>query len=739
MMPILSISGATKPNRISTPEYAKDRNYHRDYARWILRDGLNTLQQEHIQRYQLNLEFYKNNQWIHGEDTEAFFKDDANMDNHRIKVIRNYIQPMVEQYRGNAIRMSYDVKASAISPLAKSRRDEQLARLLSYRDVADVIPQFGEYLKKKGFPIGQDVSETADRFNNVYVDQFVVALNRLIKSVRSANKLDNYKKDLAMDIALGGMGIMFPYPHGGEWRFRRVPVDRFGWDRGAVESDLSDSDYFYEYDEIMATAIYERFRDISYNDIRRIERLISKGTWVQSLTSGTNFLNGRMPVFLTYWRDCSVYNYGYVMDPYGQQVLERIDHVWEGEDKPRYTYADVIPATKLTPYQQRVLKGESVYPLHVDMWRYARIIPKEILGGDSENNQVADDIILESGIVPYQEPNLHQATNMLPPYKVGTWSYLKGEILSPVDVVINPQRMINRFLSVMEQQITSAGGSGPVYDKDMVDGDEDDFRMRMKRGEPVGVSGRGKGIQNVVGNYSAGIKESTLVFANLVENYKSGIEQMTGVNEALKGSANNPDQLVGVMQLAIQRGSLIQEPFYSALLEIYHGCVQNIATSAKRYYIDNEIDIADIVGDTSAEVLKLSKDMKLETFRTELRRTIDPDQERLYVDNQLIPQWIQLGLIDQATASNLIGRASMDEAVMEMRAFQKTLVERQRKAEAAQEEQMAAAEQTQNTANMGALQEKRYQEGREDQNSQMERGTKLAQTLIQSGQQKPAQ
>jgi hypothetical protein len=33
------------------------------------------------------------------EDLEAFFKDESGQDRNRLKVTRNYIQPMVETYR----------------------------------------------------------------------------------------------------------------------------------------------------------------------------------------------------------------------------------------------------------------------------------------------------------------------------------------------------------------------------------------------------------------------------------------------------------------------------------------------------------------------------------------------------------------------------------------------------------------------------------------------------------------
>jgi hypothetical protein len=729
----LQLSRLQKPNRLSTTEAGKGAQYHSEYARWVLGDGMSTLHREHIARYNINLNFYKSNQWMFDEDSTAFFKDDENMDNHRLKVVRNYIQPMVEQYKGNAMRMSFDIKATAISPMAKSRRDDLLSRLLGYHQVTQVIPQFKDYIEKQGFPMGKDESETIDKFENVYVDGFVTALNRLLRYNKATNKLDDYKGPLAFDVAVAGIGVMKPYPYNGEWRFKRIEPDKFGWDRAAVEYDLSDSDYFYEWEEAIATSVFERYPNMPYQDKSNLERLLSQGYWSTSINGSRNFLGNRLPVYHSVWRDCVSQTYGYVLDEFNQVVLERINYIADNEENPKYTFKDVLPVSKLTPYQKRVVKGNPTCDIMVDNWRYCSFIPREIIAGVVSDKSLLADVVLEYGILPYQEQNMHQATNMLPPYKVGMWSYVKGEVLSPVDVVINPQRMINRFLSVMEQQINSAGGSGPVYDKDMLEpGTEPEVKIKMKRGEPVGVRAKGRGVSNVVGRYDSGIKESTLVFSNLIENFRNGIEQITGVNDALKGAQQNPDQLVGVMQLTIQRGSIIQEPFYNAISMVFKGCYQSIATSGKRYYIDNESELSDAVGDESLEILKLSKDMKYENFRVELRPNISPESERLYVDGQ-IAQWIQLGLIDPPTASKLVGRATMDEATAEMRSFNRLLAERRRKAEAAAAEAAQAQQELQNASADAQYAEGRRQESVDTQHKNADRQAKLAQASIQSG------
>jgi hypothetical protein len=329
-------------------------------------------------------------------------------------------------------------------------------------------------------------------------------------------------------------------------------------------------------------------------------------------------------------------------------------------------------------------------------------------------------------MLPYQEADLYRPTNMLPPYKVGTWSYVDGIVLSPTDVVINPQRMINRFLSVMENQINNSGGAGVVYDNDLISGiPEDEIRSKVARGEAIGVNAKGRGVQNIFGRYDSTPKESIVAFSNLIENFKAGIEQVTGVNEGVKGESNNPDQLVGVMQLMIQRGSIIQEPFYKAIMDVFRGCYQSIATSGKRYYIDNDVELMDAVGEDSANILKLSKDMRNESMRVTLVRSIDSANERLSVDSTLM-SFLQFGLLDQPTVSKLYGRATMEEALLEMREYQKRMAVQKRMAEQQQATMASQQQNVQEQAGRVVYDENVRDKVRDQLNQDADRSVKMA-------------
>jgi len=723
-MDFLIKNNPTKPNRVETAEFDKNEDYHVRYARWVIGSGSNQIHRDYLANYKVNSQFYMNKQWLLSEDTEAFFKDESGQDRNRLKVTRNYIQPMVEQYRGNAERMTFDMKVANLSPMARSRREGGLARLLLYNDVAKDMTGFREHMQANNMPVGDSV-DVEDKYSNLYSDKNIISINRLLRYSKNINNLDTYKSILARDIALAGIGVQKPYPYNGEWLFKRISPDKFGWDRSATDPCLLDAEYFFEPDQLSVSTLFESYQNISFDQRKRIETFVSN---VASHAYGAPIdlaIAGKIPVYHAVWRDLVVDTFGYVHDQFGQRILQRIDYVEYGESEPKYTMKDVVPYEDLTPYQQRVVKGSNTAQLYVDLWRYCNFIPIEVVAA-SANDRQAKDIVLEYGMLPYQEADLYRPTNMLPPYKVGTWSYVDGIVLSPIDVVINPQRMINRFLSVMENQINNSGGAGVVYDNDLISGiPEDEIRSKVNRGEAIAVNAKGRGVQNIFGRYDATPKESIIAFSQLIESFKAGIEQVTGVNEGVKGESNNPDQLVGVMQLMIQRGSIIQEPFYKAVMDIFRGCYQSIATSGKRYYIDNDVELVDAVGEDSANILKLSKDMRNESMRISLVRSIDSANERLSVDSTLM-SFLQFGLLDQPTVSKLYGRATMEEALLEMREYQKRLAVQKRMAEQRQQEIATQQQNAQEQAGQVVYDENVRDKVREQLNQDADRSVKMA-------------
>lgn len=697
--PMLSLiaPNTSKPNRFDFTESEKntDDKYNLDMAKWVINNANNAKYQDHINRLLICRNFYLNKQWFLDEDTEAFLKDDDGQDTNRLRVTMNYIQQMGNMFRGNVNKMDFYGKVKSYSPNVKTRKDAQLEKLLYYADVAKQNESLGSYIKKN-LPIGADETETRQIFQNVYKDNLVRAMNDLLNYGINVNRFDRVKMELAEDMFCSGIVVMKPKCYGGEYVFDRVMAERFFFDRSCIRPDLSDAMYMGEWHKMLPTEIYERFPSIGQGQRNEIEK------WVAALSttsvSDTAFdMNGRIPVFEVYWRDCNEFVYGYVLDEFGQQILERINYIEEGDIKAKYTEKDLVKNKDLDKYQRTVLKikpndkKKNTSKLVPDYWRYCFFIPQTYTGMPNViNTKFGGDIVLDKGILEYAEPNLYSPTNMKPPYKVNQYIYIDGETVSPTDIAINPQRMINRFLSVFENQVNNSGGSNIIYDPDMVD-NELEFLDNVKRSEPASIRTKGMPIQNVVGRYDNSIGAGAASLYNYATLFKQNMEQITGISDAVKGQANN-ESLVGVMQLQIQRGALLQEPFYAAIENCFLDCFQSIVTAGKRFYLDNRRQLIIAVGEEETTVLEMTEEMRWEDFLVTVKRSTDPEKERIATDT-LILQYVQFGLLSDIMAANLIGRGNAEELAMAVRDYAKQKLEMQRMA--AQQQQAAIAQQQQ--------------------------------------------
>lgn len=695
---------ANGQNRPSVLDKNKDKKYHLDFARFCVGQANHQMQSSFLAKIEMNKRFYKGEQWVGDEDLEGFFKDDTGQDRNRIKVTKNMIRPMVEQYRGNAIRMGLNFRVKSISPQAINRREEKLSEMLFLSKVANQPGNpFKEELVRNN-AIGETEAETTAIFDNLYQDAYVRKMNYLLKYIAERNQFDEVRLNLAENLALAGIAVMKYYEYSGHMEFKNVQSENFFFDRSAKKYDLTDADFMGEVMYLSPTEIFEMYPDMTPDQRESVEayaRQYQKSSY-DGMTSGDTAArinnqyasSGKLPVYVVYWRDGESYEYGYVKDKFGYEYFAKINFVYEGEDKPRYTDKDLVKSN--SERAKRVLKGNLKRRLYVDTLRTCHFIPSEIMASTSDMNSKIPDVVLEYGLVPYQETESLDSNNVQFPYKAYCWGYIDGEIMSPIDDAINPQRFINRILSVTENQINNSRGSGVYYDKSAIDpnGGEDEILRNMNQSKPVGFTAKGRGIQNIVTTYDTSIKQGTLVMFNIIDTMGKYMQDVTGVNEALKGESTGSDQLVGVTQLMIQRGSLMQEPFYNAIANILKQCYQASATVGKRIYADNEREIAIAAGDEGAEVIKITRDMKLEDFRCFVKRE-NSDEILVNAGNQILTQFLQLGIIDQKRFANLYGRSTPDEVATAIRenAKEKEEIARMQQKQMAQEQQGQAAQQ----------------------------------------------
>jgi hypothetical protein len=693
-------SGSTKPNRIETKNKDTDKQYHLDYAKYCNNASYTTSHAEWLEKIKINKLFYQNKQWENSEDLQAFLNDSSGKARNRIKMTNNLIRPMVEQYRGNAIILKINAIANNISPGSISRKDQLREEKLFKTEVANEFPVIGERMRASDKTIGGSLSETDGIFENLYVDPYVEQINALLRFVKNLNEFPAKQVKVAQNLALSGLVAMEGHEHGGHLRWNMIESEDFIYDKDSREFDMSDASFMGYKTPMDVSYIAEKYQ-LSKEDLEAIENYVSLSqvSRMESDTSDSRtFTSNRLLVYSIFWKDTDQYEFAYVRDEFGQPYLTRVNFIYPGEETPRYTDADIIDYPRSVK-NNKIFKKSNKAKLYVDYIRFCRFIPSSSIATSTSPDK-SSDIVLEYGSLDYQEVDLLDFSNCKFPIKVQTWGFVDGEVFSPVDDAINPQRFINRVLSVTEQLINSSGGTNVVIDEDSIDpNSKDSIYYDIKEGNPITVRTKGKGVPNTVGYYDNTPKQGTYGMFGIIPIIKQMMQDVSGINEGLKGESTGSDQLVGVTQLMIQRGSLMQEPFYEAIARLFMQMYQYTASVGKSIYIDNEIQLVNIVGEKGAEIVKLSKELKNEDFNIFIEREND-DSVLKSQANQLLAVLREQGLIDDTIFANLFNRSTPNDVSRAMRNFAKLKIESKRQEaklmeEQAMQEQMVMGQQQQ--------------------------------------------
>jgi hypothetical protein len=400
-----------------------------------------------------------------------------------------------------------------------------------------------------------------------------------------------------------------------------------------------------------------------------------------------------------YWKDIETEEYGWVRDKYGYPYFTEVNGDSNYKDK------DLIDSP-LGDKDKNLKVGQKKTVIYVDVLRYCTFIPQEEIGAPQ-----GEDIVLEWGECPYEEKYKYDPSSTSFPYKCYTWEYDKGEIISPIDNAINPQRFVNRMYSIAESHVNNARGTGTVIAKDAVDprDGEETIHRNVNNSKTIFVdTARVGSVANAIGTYGSGVNSSILNIYEVAREMQNAMAEITGINDAMTGTQGASDALVGVVEAQIQRGSLVQEPFYYALTSILGQAYQHIATVGKQILYDNPRRAAIVLGDGGYEMLSVTEDMLNEDFRVFVERTESEPQANASANN-LIFTLVQAGLLDSFRASMLFNRATPDQVAKGMREYQIEL--RQAKNEQSQlAMERSVAQQNQQGQMMAQIQNMQNQE-----------------------------
>ena len=696
-MDSLVVTSGTRPNRLFDE---KNRDYHAKYARWALNACHDSYHQAFIRKTTINWNFYKGNQWIYDEDLESFLMDESGDVRNRIKITQNLVRPIVEQYVGNAIRMNFNAKAVGVSEFVSNRRETALDQLRMVHMAINQAPETEEYFTDK-YPIGDSFEETQALFHNSFVDDYEKTLNNLMKYIAEKNNFEDKKVQCAKHLAISGMGILKSYERDMEQVWDVIDPTYFFFDKGAKSPDLKDAEFMGEYSFMLPTDIFEMHQDLSIEEVEAIERHAGSSTPTAGVPHLSNILgigSNRIPVYEVYWKDVAINTYGYIEDEFGYEYFTLIDDT-VGEDDL------IIPTSEVG---LNIMQGQRTRDLFVDVLRYAKFIPGEVIGTSNT------EILLDYGTVTYQDADGMSPSNVEFPYKVYCWNYNNGQVTSPIDDVIDPQRFTNRVLSVAESHINNSRGSGTIIDRDTVDpqGGEEDVLRNMNLNKPVFINAKGN-VNNSVGQYNSVMGGDVNQLFGVTEAMRGVIQNITGVNEAMTGTGGGYRELVGVREMQINQGSLMQEPFYYCLSRVLLQAYQSMVTQGKRIYADNPRSLAIATGDDGLKRIEITEGMKNEDFRVFIKRA-SAEQEQKQAANELMMTLLQAQLIDASTFAELFGKSDPDDVSRALRQYQIEAAKAQQMAQQAQQEQMMQQAQQEQAAQEQANEQMNHQQDKAD-------------------------
>lgn len=680
-MPLLINTNSTRPNRLSD---VKDEAYHIRYGRWTLNALNNPIYRRFITKCLINWSFYKggDGQWIFDEDLESFFLDESGDIRNRLKITRNLIRPMVEQYIGNSIRLSINARAESTSDFAINRRELELNRMKFAYEVSKQYPILSDIIKDN-IPIGDDLASTIELFDSSFVDEHEEVVNALMRFIEKDINLEQIKVMLSRYLAICGMCVYLGEERNGVYVGDYIDPMYFYWDLSAKKQDISDSEFMGNWGYMDAPSLFETYQNLTKEQRQLIEKYsVNQGLEIHRLINDYYQNAGaKIPVYKSYWRDLERQEYAWVNDHFGYPLFTRV-----GKDTD-YSYNDVIEPPNES--HKKLLNGKKRAKIFVDVLRYVVFTPKEEIGSNGE------DIVYEYGEVPYQEQYTIDPSNVSFPYKVQTWAYDKGEVLSPIDDAIQPQRFINRIISVAESHINNSRGTGTVVSKDAVDprDGEEGLTRDINKSKPIYVDTTRVGsVANAIGTYGANINSGTTILFNIVKELEMGLQNTTGINEAMTGTTGGSDALVGVVQAQIQRGSLIQEPFYYALADVVNQIYRHFASTGKRIYADNPRRLAIAVGDKGMQEILITKDIMLDDFRIFINRR-ESDESAISAGNALLFTLRQAGLIDDLRFAKLFNSATSEEIAKSLREFHMEKEQAKREMDDAQAKQQVEQQQ----------------------------------------------
>lgn len=649
----------------------KGDSYYRAYAAWIMyRSNCSELTKFRLFD-RICWQFYMGNsfnkfQWQYFDDIANFLNDSSGQAKFRENWIDNICMPLVRMYIGNALKTPYTHTLKNVSGAAVQRRNSKLNSRLFMEQSARHVGGDIETMLRQNMPVGNNSYETEMIFNGEHKDSIIEGTNDIITGVSEMNELDSAtKKWIAESLAVSGLSVILDQCIGGHQIFKPLVSSHCIYDVAALRPDLQDGSYFGHIDVVDPMNIFEANPNLSEGDKDKIMQW-SKNSLNSSMSVNNMYftnIGGKVNQVNAEWRDCEFGQFA-VADISG---IEQWVKIGDGADEFKLNEIKKLKDIESTYYQEK-LGDDSTIKTWQQVIRQIEFVDGSgvpmmgSIGVPGENV-----VVLKTGVKKYPEVDPYAVGTQRFSYKAGTFKYYRGIPYSPVSLIIDAQRIVNRIESAKEQQLNSSRPPSTFYDELMPTEKDGAFRIEntLINGGIAPARLRG-GAQNAVRE----VPGTTLEGIGYLDSYRSGVKRdaqlSTGSNETIMGAGTQ--ELVRNTMIQAQAGSVIQEDFYHSLGDMLKQCVQSIATRGSRIYRDNPTALMAMIRSREVYDDFMNEEFMNETVYVGIKRSESRVTE-IEKGNALLLQLVQMQLINPAIMGGLVNKSTTDDVWMAFSRF----------------------------------------------------------------------
>jgi hypothetical protein len=634
------------------PESQKDAAYHRKMLRADV-SSLNTGALEAMHAKSIVAEKFYNDKQLTQEDIDTWLLDETKNTRNRVMFGFNMVKPVIEQLRGSALQMEFNATVQAVTKGTRTRRMNQMYEAMIMHSASQTSPDLHRAISKY-YNLGKTMEQTLATYADMD-DGFNRAMNHLLRQAVSRCDFGRFTGHDAFLFTITGINAQVWRDGGTYLRPDSIHPRELYYDMAnAQKPDLSDGSFMGCMPRHTMPRIAELW-EVDRKTLALIDESIRQYAWAGDF-SGINYslLNQtQIRVFENYWVDEMNCEFGYIMQ-YGVPTLVRFGEYGEYEnDKPKYSRNDLIKPPDNERNREKFGKELTAWST-AECARYCVAIPVEYLAGRSAdekmlknfNDDLCGDLVLDYGVCPDQPYNPYDPIKVQLPIQATTFALADGEVLSPIQAVIDPNRFTNRVMGSLEMQANMSGPKNNFLDMDVVDEiyQTEDIDVALSKGKTIKLRNGGRGASNAISSHDNNMGSGAYALLQIVQSVQEMMRSVTGVHQPMTGESQK-DQLVGVTEILIQRGAIMQEGFFANFADLKLQGFRFLATAGKEYYMARPDVLMDMIQEDDLLPLFFTRGMELERFNATVARD-NGDGKRRAAANQWLDLLLERQLID---------------------------------------------------------------------------------------------